>query len=99
MSLWDCNCFEFTHWQLLLCLCPEAEVAGFAILANVVGHLWPPVVAGYQFQCFPLTGMSGNVGVVVLLNNLAVEVCILQNVNVILEEQEVLQFTPFSRLE
>jgi hypothetical protein len=98
-SLWDWKRFEFTHRQSLLCLCPEAEVAGFAILADVAGHLQPPVVAGYQFQCFPLTCMFGNMGIVVLLNNPAAEVCILRNIDAILEEQEVLWFLPFGGLE
>jgi hypothetical protein len=61
-------------------------VTGFAILANVAGHLQPPVVAGYQFQCCPPTCVSSNVGIVVLLNNPAVEVCILRNIDAILEE-------------
>jgi hypothetical protein len=86
MSLWNWKWFEFTHRQSFLHLCLEAEVTGFAILTNVAGHLWPPVVVGYQFQCFPLTCMSGNVGIMVLLNNPAAEVCILRNVDAILEE-------------
>jgi hypothetical protein len=99
MSLWDWKWFEFTHWWSLLRLCLEAEVAGFAILANVAGHLWPPVAVGYQFQCFPPTCMSGNVGIVLLLNDPAAEVCILRNIDAILEEQEVLQFPPFGGSE
>jgi hypothetical protein len=86
MSLCDWKRFEFTHWRSLLCLCLEAEVTGFAILTDVAGHLWPPVVVGYQFQCFPSTCMSGNAGIMVLLNNPPVEVCILRNIDAILEE-------------
>jgi hypothetical protein len=86
MSLWDWKRFKFTHWWSLLRLCLEAEVTGFTILADVAGHLQPPVVAGYQFQCFPLTCMSSNVGIVVLLNNPVAEVCILRNIDAIPEE-------------
>ena len=41
----------------------EAHVASRDIPAYVPGHLWPPVVSGDQFQCFPSSRMSSEFGV------------------------------------
>jgi hypothetical protein len=35
----------------MLQLHPIAKVAGFDIEFDVSGHLWPPIVVRYEFEC------------------------------------------------
>ena len=44
--------------------CPETEVAGTHILANVPRHLGLLVIPGHQFSCLPVSGVSCDRGVV-----------------------------------
>jgi hypothetical protein len=46
--LWYLQRVELTNRSLTLHLCPVAQITGIDIGANVVGHLGPPVVAGYE---------------------------------------------------
>ena len=40
---------ELTNRRVLPRFCPEAEVTGTHILANIPRYLRPPVILGYQF--------------------------------------------------
>ena len=55
-------------------LCPEAEITGADILPYILEHLGPPIVVGYQFQHFPMTGVAGDLGVMTQSNDLSVQV-------------------------
>ena len=46
---------KLSGWAASLSLSPEAGVTCFHISANVPGHLWPPVVAGDELQCLPVS--------------------------------------------
>ena len=64
--LWDGERVKLSSWTMPLNLSPKAEVTCLSILTNVVGHLWPLVVAGDKFQCLPAPSMSSNFGVMAL---------------------------------
>ena len=57
---------ELSDWVASLNLSPKAGVTCLHILANVVRHLWPPVVAGDELQCLPASRMTRYSGVMVL---------------------------------
>jgi len=40
---------KLANWGVLPGFCPEAEITGTYILANIPRHLRPPVVPGHQF--------------------------------------------------
>ena len=44
---------ELAHWWLTECLCTETHVTSGDILANVSGHLGPPIFMRDQLQHFP----------------------------------------------
>jgi hypothetical protein len=48
---------------------PVAQITGLNIGANVVGHLGPPVVVGYELEGLEAACMSGDVHIVVLLDD------------------------------
>jgi hypothetical protein len=47
-----------------------AQITGLDVGADVVGHLGPPVVAGYELQGLEAAYMSSNACIVVLLDNM-----------------------------
>ena len=55
---------ELTDWRVLPRFCPETEIAGTYILADVPRHLGPPVVLGYYFQCLLASRVSCDLGIV-----------------------------------
>src|ERR1700675_1589812 len=67
---------KFTKGFVVLNLCPKAEVAGFCVESDVAGHLGPPVASRDEFEGLPSTWVTGDVGVVMLLHDLALEVVI-----------------------
>jgi hypothetical protein len=44
--LWNGEQMKLSNWTTLLNLSLKAEIACLCILTDVVGHLWPPVIAG-----------------------------------------------------
>ena len=51
--LWSWERVKLSSRTASLNLSPETGVTCFHILANVAGHLWPPVVAGDKLQRLP----------------------------------------------
>jgi hypothetical protein len=62
---------EFINRSSTLHFRPVAQII---IDADVVGHLGPPVVAGYELKGLEVACMSGNVHIMVLLNNMTPKV-------------------------
>jgi len=46
---------KFANWRVLPGFCPEVEITGAYILADIPSHLRPPVVPRHQFQCLPVS--------------------------------------------
>jgi hypothetical protein len=54
----------------MLYFSPVAQITVLNIDANAVGHLVPPVVAGYELKGLEAACMSSNVCIVVLLDDM-----------------------------
>jgi len=49
LCVWNRERLKFTNWRVSPGFCPEAEITGAYILADIPRHLRPPVVPGHQF--------------------------------------------------
>jgi hypothetical protein len=70
---WCLGCLqmvELTDRSSTLRFSPIAQITGLDIDANVVGHLGPPVVAGYELEGLEAACISGNACIMVLLNDM-----------------------------
>jgi hypothetical protein len=61
---------EFTNRSLTLHFSPIAQVTVLNVDADVAGHLGPPVIVGYEPEGLEAACMSGDVCIVVLLNDM-----------------------------
>ncbi|KAG6894984.1 hypothetical protein C0992_003659, partial [Termitomyces sp. T32_za158] len=68
---------QLSHQEMMLELGPKAQIAGAVVGTNVLQHLGPSVVTGHQFQHFPVIGVSSNVGVMVLLEDVSPELWVI----------------------
>jgi hypothetical protein len=55
--------------------------------ANVVGHLVPPVVAGYELEGLEAACMSGNARIVVLFDNTTPQVSVIRDIDLTAEHE------------
>jgi len=83
----------------MLCLSPEAEVAGGDISANVPGDVRPPVVPGDEFQGFKSASMPGYLHIMTEGDNASPEVRVQGDINATMEVEKTILFRSFSRLE
>jgi len=51
---------QFTYRSLPYRFRSKTEVTDADVLPDIPRHLRPPVVPGYQLQCFPASGMSSD---------------------------------------
>src|SRR6202012_4559783 len=72
-----------------------AEVAGGDIPAYMARHLRPPVIPGHQLQRFEPAGVTGDPGVVVLLENAPAEIFVSGDDDLTPEVQEPSFGVPF----
>jgi len=49
LCVWNGKWLKLANWRVLPGFCPEAEITGTYILADIPRHLRPPVVPGHQF--------------------------------------------------
>jgi hypothetical protein len=56
-------------WSSTLYFSLVTQITVLNIDADVVGHLGAPVVAGYELKCLEVASMSGDVRIMVLLDN------------------------------
>jgi hypothetical protein len=55
--------------------------------ADVVGHLGPPVVAGYELEGLEAACMSGDVCIVVLFDNTTPQVSVIGDIDLTTEHE------------
>jgi hypothetical protein len=65
----------------MLQLSSAAKITGLDVLTYVAGHLWPPVVARDQFQCFETTWVASDVSVMMLLDDPLAKLAVLRNIH------------------
>src|SRR3979490_2889620 len=85
---------QLTSRPAMLQFSAAAKIAGLDVLTDVAGHLWPPVVACDQFQCFETTWVARDVGVVVLLYNPSAKLAVLRNINLSSKHHQPLGLRP-----
>src|SRR3981189_2975561 len=78
----------------MLQLSSATKIAGLDVLTYVAGHLWPPVVARDQFQCFKTTWVACDVSVMMLLNNPSAKLAVLWHVNLSSKHHQPLGLRP-----
>src|SRR3981189_1396742 len=78
----------------MLQLSSAAKIAGLDVLTYVAGHLWPPVVARDQFQCFETTWVAHDVSVMMLLYNPSAKLTVLRNVHLSSKHHQPLGLRP-----
>jgi hypothetical protein len=64
-----------------------AQVTVLQVDANVVGHLGPPVVAGYELEGLEAACMSGDACIVVLLNDTTPQVSVIGDIDLTVEHE------------
>jgi hypothetical protein len=76
---------ELTDRSSTLYFSPGAQVAVLHIDANVVGHLGPPVIAGYELEGLEAACMSGDVCIVVLFDDMTPKVSVIGDIDLAAE--------------
>jgi len=71
LFVWNREQLKLTNWRMSPGFCPEAEIAGTYIPANVLRHLGPLVVLGHQFQYLPVSRVFCDLGVIAKGYNLS----------------------------
>jgi hypothetical protein len=56
---------------------PVAQITVLNVDADVTGHLWPPIIVGYQLEGLKVACMSGNACIVVLFDDTAPKVSVI----------------------
>src|SRR6202795_1778023 len=86
---------KFTEGFVALNFCPEAEVAGFCVESDVAGHLGPPVASQDEFEGLPSTGVTSDVGVVMLFHDPASEIGVVWYVDLSPVKEKAVVLYPF----
>jgi hypothetical protein len=68
-------------------LSPVAQITGIDIDADIVGHLGPPVVAGYKLEGLEVACMSGNAHIMVLLDDTTPQVSVFGDIDPTVEHE------------
>src|ERR1700675_396483 len=84
----SCRRMEFSERFVALDLGPAAEIARLRVESNVPRHLGPPVAPGDEFEGLPPSGVTGNAGIVMLLDDPPSEVTIIRYVDLTSEEKK-----------
>jgi hypothetical protein len=72
---------ELTKGSLMLQLHLVTQITGFEVDADIIGHLWPPIVARYKLQGLEVACMSGNVCIMVLFNDMVPKVFVIGDID------------------
>jgi hypothetical protein len=78
---------ELTKGSSMLYFSLVAQIAVLNIDANVVGHLWPPIIAGYQLESLKAACMFGNVCIMVLFDNMMPKVSVIGDIDLAAEHE------------
>jgi hypothetical protein len=78
---------ELTEGSSMLYFSPVAQITGHDIDADVTGHLWPPVIAGYQFECLKAACISGDACIMVLFDNTMPKVFVIGDIDLTVEHE------------
>jgi hypothetical protein len=71
----------------MLYFSPITQITGLDIGADVVGHLGPPIIAGYELKGLKVACMSGDACIVVLLDNATLKVSVVGDIDLAMEHE------------
>jgi hypothetical protein len=78
---------ELTDRSSTLYFSPVAQVAVLHIDADVVGHLGPPVVVGYELKGLEVACMSSDACIMVLFNDTALKVSVIGDIDLTVKHE------------
>jgi hypothetical protein len=78
---------ELTEGSSMLYFSPVAQITVFNVHADVTGHLWPPIIAGYQLEGLKAACMSGDACIVVLFNDTTPKVSVVGDIDLTAEHE------------
>jgi hypothetical protein len=78
---------ELTEGSSMLQLHPVAQIAGFDVDADVMGHLRPPIIARYELQGLEVACMSGDACIMVLFNDMALKVSVIGDIDLTMKHE------------
>jgi hypothetical protein len=64
-----------------------AQIAVLNVDADVMGHLWPPIIAGYQLEGLKAACMSGNACIMVLFDDTMLKVSVIGDIDLAVEHE------------
>jgi hypothetical protein len=71
----------------MLYFSPVTQIAVLNVDADVVGHLWPPIIAGYQLEGFKAACMSNNACIVVLFDDTTPKASVIGDIDLTVEHE------------
>jgi hypothetical protein len=78
---------ELTDRSSTLYFRPVTQITGLDIDADVMGHLGPPVVVGYELEGLEAACMSCDARIVVLLNDTTSQVSVIGDIDLTMEHE------------
>jgi hypothetical protein len=78
---------EFAEGSSTLYFSPVAQITVLNVDANVTGHLWPPIIAGYQLKGLKEACMSSNACIVVLFDDTTPKVSVIGDIDLAMEHE------------
>jgi hypothetical protein len=78
---------ELAEGSSMLYFSPVAQITVLNIDADVTGHLWPPIIAGYQLEGLKAACMSGNACIVVLFDDTMSKVSVIGDIDLAMEHE------------
>jgi hypothetical protein len=87
---WCLRCLrgvELTDWSSTLYFRAVTQITGLDIDADVMGHLGPPVVAGYELEGLEAACMSRDARIVVLFDDTTPQVSVFGDIDLTAEHE------------
>jgi hypothetical protein len=78
---------ELTEGLSMLYFSPVTQIAVLNVDADVTGHLWPPMITGYQLKGLKAACMSGNACIMVLFDDTTPKVSVIGDIDLAMEHE------------
>jgi hypothetical protein len=78
---------ELAKGLSMLYVSPVTQIVVFNVDADVTGHLWPPIITGYQLEGLKAACMSSNACIVVLLDDTMPKVSVIGDIDLATEHE------------
>jgi hypothetical protein len=78
---------ELAEESSTLYFSPVAQITVLNVDADVMGHLWPPIIVGYQLEGLKVACMFGNASIMVLFDNTMPKVSVVGNIDLAAEHE------------